>query len=112
MGFRKIGDPQVMVGFNTTMVVHDLDDLGYPPDLETSMWVCDDIITFGYFCLLYLLFKEQCVYCYLLYVIGKIFSYLHILTLDCRFLTAQCELDYKAGVLLEPKNDTNIILLK
>ena len=75
MGFRKIGYPQVMVGFNTTMVAHDLDDLGYPPDLETSMWVCDDIIAFGYFCLLYLLFKEQCVYCYLLYYWKDLFIY-------------------------------------
>ena len=27
-GFLKMGDPQVTIGFNTKMVIHDLDDLG------------------------------------------------------------------------------------
>ena len=28
-----MGDPQVTMGFNTKMVIHDLDDLGYSHDL-------------------------------------------------------------------------------
>ena len=27
-GFLKMRDPQVTIGFNTKMVIHDLDDLG------------------------------------------------------------------------------------
>ena len=33
--FLKIGDPQVTMGFSTNMVIHDLDDLGYP-DFRSS----------------------------------------------------------------------------
>ena len=28
--FPKMGVPQATTGFNTKMVIHDLDDLGYP----------------------------------------------------------------------------------
>ena len=29
-GILKVGDLQVTMGFNTIIVIHDLDDLGYP----------------------------------------------------------------------------------
>ena len=31
-----MGDPQVTIGFNTKLVIHDLDDFGYPKFEETS----------------------------------------------------------------------------
>jgi len=31
-----MGDPQVTMGFNTKIVIHDLDDLRVPPFWDTS----------------------------------------------------------------------------
>ena len=36
-GFPKMVAPAKTIGFNTSMVIHDLDDLGVPHDLETSI---------------------------------------------------------------------------
>jgi hypothetical protein len=33
MGFLKIRNRKASMGFTTKMVIHDLDDLGYPHDL-------------------------------------------------------------------------------
>jgi hypothetical protein len=38
-GFSKMGDPILTMGFNTKIVIHDLDDLGVPP----FIWVNSNI---------------------------------------------------------------------
>ena len=39
-GVLKMGDPQVTMGFNTNMVIHDDWMIsGYPHGLDTSIWI-------------------------------------------------------------------------
>ena len=38
-GFLKMRDPQVTIGFNTKMVIHDLDDLGVSPFFRTAPYI-------------------------------------------------------------------------
>ena len=103
-GILLYNHPQVMVGFIW----------GTPPGLlETSMWVDDKNHLNGYFCLQYLLFKEPCVYCYLLEIIGKISSYIRILTLDCWFRELPISRTrLQSWGIVGAKNDTHIVLLK
>ena len=37
--FLKMGDPQVAMGFNTRMAIHDLDDLGYSNDFRKPPYI-------------------------------------------------------------------------